>query len=362
VKTRVWLAAASLSLATVACVRQGVVDRSKGFGGAPTTVDVEDVPVKGYKVHVEHGGHTTDGELLALDAESLFVLADGATAAIPRRNITGFRIRLYDTSPAAVGVWTGIGTVSTVSHGAWAVISAPVWLAVGIPSTVAIANKGKLDVGRESLGPLVQFARFPQGLPPGWPGGHVAPLASPVAAPTAAVKRVFRRVETGRIMKQTTSTTYALTLEPGRATLTIVTGLDSLTAPTPDVASGQTTTTQTLVGPAREDGGTVSLDLRGDGVMLDLVCSRTKVSVVSASAVRTRSPGAGGGDCGDPGVWSPPATSPVDALVCNAKADQAAAPPASEPDPAVVEVEARERTRKQLTFGDPPGIESTTIV
>lgn len=161
---------AGACVAFVGCAHLTGPDRSKGYGGSPATVAVGDVPVTGHEVSVEAGGETVEGELLGLDATNLYVLADRRTVSVPRWTVSTVRIRLYDSASTAAGIWTTLGTVSTISHGYFLVFSAPIWLATGIPTTVVTANRARLRVGSDQLDPLSQFARFPQGLPLGWPG------------------------------------------------------------------------------------------------------------------------------------------------------------------------------------------------
>jgi hypothetical protein len=162
-----------------ACTRYGSLDRSKGFTGNETTASLEDVPVRGHDIDIEHAGQTTSGELLAVDDLYLYVLTDGRVRAIERRKVTQVSVELYASQAGQAGLWTALGTVSTVSHGFFLVITAPVWLATGISVTAGAAATNDLEVRDDKLGPLYQFARFPQGLPPTWPGARVPLERSP---------------------------------------------------------------------------------------------------------------------------------------------------------------------------------------
>jgi hypothetical protein len=190
------------------------------------------------------------------------------------------------------------------------------------------------------------------------PAREMLPPA-PSAATVAPRVAVFRRFGTGLVSPRQTLTTYTMTWRQGRASLTIVdselqqSGIAIGSSPPgwSDAAS------ETLTGTAREDGASVSFDLKGPHTTLVLRCAETKVSVANATAVRTRSPGSMGGDCGDRGAWWPPTTTEVDALVCR---DKATEPPEPAPVPMEeyeAENEALERVHTQLTFGELPGIE-----
>jgi hypothetical protein len=162
-----------------ACTRYGSMDRSKGFTGNETTASLEDVPVRGHEIEIEHAGQTTSGELLAVDDMYLYVLTDSRVRAIERRKVTQVSVELYASQAGQAGLWTALGTVSTISHGFLLVITAPVWLATGISVTAGAAATNDLEIRDDRLGPLYQFARFPQGLPPTWPGARVPLERSP---------------------------------------------------------------------------------------------------------------------------------------------------------------------------------------
>jgi hypothetical protein len=161
-----------VALTCGAACAHGMVDRSKGYGGKPTTVEIGEVPVKGFDVKIGYGDQVVEGELLGLDPAYVYILVEGQTVAVLRSQVKNVNVRLYESHSTAAGVWTAIGTVSTVTHGFWAVFSAPVWLATGIPTTVAMSNRSHMELENDQLGPLAQFARFPQGLPPNWPGNR----------------------------------------------------------------------------------------------------------------------------------------------------------------------------------------------
>ena len=162
-----------------ACTRYGTMDRSKGFTGNETTASLEEVPVRGHEIEIEHAGKTTSGELLAIDDMYLYVLTEGRVRAIERRHITQVSVELYASQAGQAGLWTALGTVSTISHGFWLIITAPVWLGAGISVSAGAAATNDLEIHDDRLGPLYQFARFPQGLPPTWPGARVPLERSP---------------------------------------------------------------------------------------------------------------------------------------------------------------------------------------
>jgi hypothetical protein len=170
-----------------ACTADGPLDRSVGYGGNPVKVEVADVPVKGFPVVVERvAGDDIEGELIASNELFVRVLTGyGRLLAVPWKNIREVRVQLQPSmegARAGLGVWTALGTLSTLSHGFWLVFSAPIWLGAGIPSTILTGRPIEGSTSSDEATYLHQFARFPQGLPPRWEGGS---MPTPRAVPTA---------------------------------------------------------------------------------------------------------------------------------------------------------------------------------
>jgi hypothetical protein len=192
-KLRLGLAATILT-AAVACAHGGL-DRSRRLG-SPAEVELSEVPVKGFDVTVRgNGGSTIEGELLGIDHEYLYVLAKDGTTAIARADVVSVSLQMYSPSGAGTAaVWTLLGALSTVSHGYYAVFTAPTWAVVGGGTAIVMATAGSESAARDELGQLFQFARFPQGLPPDWPENrHPAPWNEDLArAVAAAEQRVLR--------------------------------------------------------------------------------------------------------------------------------------------------------------------------
>jgi len=105
------------------------------------------------------------GELLAATTDSLFVLPlDGPFHAVARPTVTELQLTAYDANWGYLGVWTALGTLSTLSHGLFLPLSAPVWI---IGGSVATSSQSRRPVfTNPPLETLRRFARFPQGLPP----------------------------------------------------------------------------------------------------------------------------------------------------------------------------------------------------
>ena len=111
-----------------------------------------------------------EGELIAIDGDSLFVMLEGRPStlvALHGRKIRKARLRAYDPQTDKYAPWVVLGTVSTISHGIGLTLTAPLWI-LGGSSSVATQSK-MADYGYP--GPeaveMRKFARFPQGMPEG---------------------------------------------------------------------------------------------------------------------------------------------------------------------------------------------------
>jgi hypothetical protein len=115
----------------------------------------------------------TEGELIAVGDDTVFVLATDGTAgslvAIPTSPDLTAKLGTYSPAIGGIVVWTFLGTVSTVSHGKFLILSAPVWIitgtVVGINQTRGPIERYPGDNPWDAWNELRVFARFPQGLP-----------------------------------------------------------------------------------------------------------------------------------------------------------------------------------------------------
>jgi hypothetical protein len=179
--------AVTLALAPAGCTPRGSAVRSTSFGGEKTTVPVADVPVKGFSVDISSRGEPRSGELLAVNPCFVYVLDEKQTIAVPLATVEAVNVELYPSHAGAVAGLTALGTASTLSHGMFLIFTAPVWLAVGIPSSVSLADRNDFDLHRSEAPMLFQYARFPQGLPARWPIAKVDPGAPAVCPRDARV-------------------------------------------------------------------------------------------------------------------------------------------------------------------------------
>ncbi len=112
------------------------------------------------------GNNKKMGELIAVSYDSVFVLADSTLTVIPTFAISHARITEYDSHVGELGLWVFFGMASTISHGWYLVLTAPIlWLLAGTIAASSRSHDPILDYPKASLKSFKSFARFPQGLP-----------------------------------------------------------------------------------------------------------------------------------------------------------------------------------------------------
>ena len=121
----------------------------------------------------------TEGELIAVSADSLWVLGDSLAVAVPAALVSRVRVTGYDAQPRAVTAATAGGVVLTVTNGWFLVFTAPMWLITGTVASHAQARHPVRTATGADLAALAEFARFPQGLPPGLKLDRLRPRPRP---------------------------------------------------------------------------------------------------------------------------------------------------------------------------------------
>jgi len=123
-----------------------------------------------------------EGELIAVDDDALHVLTAEGLRAVPRAEVRKARLVGYGDESGALGAWMALGTLSTLSHGAYLILTAPLLWLTGGGASVA-------DESRGGFIPEAQFrayARFPQGLPPGLDLATLGELSPPAQSSPSA--------------------------------------------------------------------------------------------------------------------------------------------------------------------------------
>ena len=137
-------------------------------GWLPTAAEAQRDAYGGWiMVQYKTGAETraVHGELIAATRDSVHVLTVDSIVALPTTAVISGTLTTYDAKVRTLKLWTVLGVVSTASHGAALVLSAPVWLIAGASATAAASRAPRV----ESTKPvdLRPYARFPQGIPPG---------------------------------------------------------------------------------------------------------------------------------------------------------------------------------------------------
>ncbi len=104
------------------------------------------------------------GELIAVSGDSIYV-ADSSLHVVAQSDVLKARLVAYNSHAGKMGTWTILGTLSTISHGFFLLLSAPVWMIGGGIATVARSREPILDYPKHNFNRFAPFARFPGGLP-----------------------------------------------------------------------------------------------------------------------------------------------------------------------------------------------------
>jgi len=107
------------------------------------------------------------GEFIALHGDTLFVLTEsGRLTALHSREFDQARLAYFNSSAGLLGLWTGIGALSTISHGGFLIITLPMWIIGGSVASGSESRAPLEGVRRWSeWSELRMYARFPQGIP-----------------------------------------------------------------------------------------------------------------------------------------------------------------------------------------------------
>lgn len=166
-----WLAAVSAACATMQAPR----------GFLPTRATIGQTARGAWAVVTTVGSSTqppqnTQGELLSVNDGQVRVLTERGLVSVATGRLVRVRLQTFEprTGSAALGLL--LGTLSTASHGAYLIFSAPAWLLTGSVSIGAETRSAILEHPPEPLVRLGAFARFPQGYPPGLLEGELGLL------------------------------------------------------------------------------------------------------------------------------------------------------------------------------------------
>jgi hypothetical protein len=109
---------------------------------------------------------TLSGELIAVEGRDVLLLGEKGIVQIPVSEVEKTRVEIFHEARKAA-LWATLGTLSTISHGIGLIISAPIWISVGIGYAAGESRTGMMEFSGIPLDEIRKFARFPQGLPRG---------------------------------------------------------------------------------------------------------------------------------------------------------------------------------------------------
>lgn len=139
--------------------------RVVGAAGAGTLVPRARASVYGEVVRVRSDTTVIVGELLACDGDALYLRVHTDRTRWVQLDRREWLTLEVDGSQnyLAAGLWTGGGVLSTLSHGVFLILSAPVW---GVAGGIATAAAGPRSEALWACSMEVRsHARWPQGLP-----------------------------------------------------------------------------------------------------------------------------------------------------------------------------------------------------
>ncbi|HKA90678.1 MAG TPA: hypothetical protein VKE22_23615 [Haliangiales bacterium] len=131
-------------------------------------LDAEQVPTwtRGLWVVVEpFSGNPVEGELVEASGQGVTVLIGQSLVRFRPPDCQRVTVAVFRTRESVPVIWTIAGTLSTLSHGGFLLISAPVWQIVGNTTVVLMHNRPIHQYPDDPLQDFARFARFPQGMP-----------------------------------------------------------------------------------------------------------------------------------------------------------------------------------------------------
>lgn len=136
----------------------------------PTLAKMQTEGVGGWIVATSRAGWQVHGELISATREYIHILRVGqpGTGLVYLRTADVARAQVYTyVSEGGLAPLGLVGTLSTISHGFFLILSAPIWLLSTSIAVAAESHHVELDYPEdESLEELARWARFPQGIPP----------------------------------------------------------------------------------------------------------------------------------------------------------------------------------------------------
>ncbi|CAN5918161.1 hypothetical protein BH11MYX3_BH11MYX3_09550 [soil metagenome] len=135
----------------------------------PSIQKMEREGLGGYIVVTTRQGEIVQGELISVESQVVRVLRLGrqqSLVIVPLTDVRTAELYHYE-SEGGLGVWAALGTLSTISHGFFLVLSAPAWILTG-SLAAGIESRHVINEYPDDDWPVfAKWARFPQGMPLG---------------------------------------------------------------------------------------------------------------------------------------------------------------------------------------------------
>jgi hypothetical protein len=106
-----------------------------------------------------------DGELIAVTADSVWVLTENQGLVIPTAAVR--KGKLIGYAAQNLTAWALVGALSTASNGAFLIFTMPMWIIGGSLTKGSESRAAERKSPQLPWADLASFARFPQGFPEG---------------------------------------------------------------------------------------------------------------------------------------------------------------------------------------------------
>lgn len=159
-----------LLLALTSCAHSQLgLDPDIRVGRVDADATLADVPHRGALVtlqcRVGRNTSTLSGELLAVSDRAIWLQSRGVVTRAHRGCITGATLERHRSLASSAAAWTAFMSLSTLGHGALAILSAPANIVAGVAVAATQSAANDTLVLPHQLARMSPFARFPAGRP-----------------------------------------------------------------------------------------------------------------------------------------------------------------------------------------------------
>lgn len=143
-------------------------------------------PQRGWYATGASSSAGVEGELIAVDPDTVFVMSRTVLVALPKEAVRDATLFAYDAQVGSLAGWAVLGTLSTVSNGVGLVLTAPLWIIVSSGAMASRSRAPMVELAEQGdrWAGLRLYARFPQGMLPGLDRGALRPAPARASART----------------------------------------------------------------------------------------------------------------------------------------------------------------------------------